>query len=149
MCCSTQPRVHFGEWMKDSPVRTLGRCCNADLESCNFGSSTWPEVTSCAQHQVQPCSCLLAGVLCQVLHPRACVLIWVSLGLPRHGTVPQATWAWPFTCSWPISQGHHLSDLLIEAWWSAMLLRMLEIRQKGKTSVCTALPPVECEVFGT
>lgn len=47
------------------------------------------EVTSFAQHQVQPFSCLLAVALWQVSPLQACVLIWGDrLGAPPGARVP-------------------------------------------------------------
>lgn len=67
----------------------------------------------------------------RALHLRASVLIWIALG-SRVWSYPISTCALPFTCSGSISQGDHLSDLLLEAWRSTVLLGILEISDEGQ-----------------
>lgn len=128
------------KWKK-SLVRTLGVGAgwrNADLTELRLWlfRARGGEVTSRAQHRAQPLAqpfrCLPAGAPGQLLPLGASAHVWIALG-NRAWSYPISTRALPRTCSRSVSQGDHLSDVSIEAWWwSAELLGVPEIRDRGQ-----------------
>lgn len=142
--CSTRPNARRAFWRVDGGLSSKDTW---EVLQCRLGE-LWLWLFHVMQRWllctalVHPC--LLAGAHGQVLHPESVSSSGLPWGYPGMELSREHMRLALHLLLAPIS-GSPLEWFLAGSWWSAVLLRKLEVRQKGKTSVCTALPPAECE----